>query len=196
MKKTFYEILWSLAEKEGLVSKWKEDGSLIVNKQTYTWSPKALEKLGLSASIGELVIKSEGDTLPTSESFNLSTSIEQKSKSKKTEEEEVTIDWIDDYMFKFSHTKTGVPGKAGDKKDVIKKMIKFLKDYDFTKDEILKAVDLYIANLVSNNSIRFIQECGYFISKKVEGITKSNLATWCAEVRNGGGKKYTSHNVL
>jgi len=195
MKKTFYEILWSLAEKEGLLSKWKEDGYLIVNKQTYSWSPKALDKLGLSASIGELVIKSDEDNLPTSENFNLSTTIEQVSKSKKTEDN-FTIDWIDDYMFKFSQTKIGVPGKAGDKKDVVKKMSKFLKDYDFTKDEILKAVDLYIGNLVSNNAIRFIQECGYFISKRVEGITKSSLATWCTEVRNGGGKKYTSHNVL
>lgn len=195
MKKTFYEILWSLADKEGLVDKWKEDGILAENKLTYSWTPKALEKLGLSGSIGNLVLKQDSDSLPNSESFNLSP-VSAKKETKSKAGEEATLDWIDDYMFKFSQTKIGIPGKAGDKKGVTKKMIKFLKEYDYTQQEILAATDLYIRNLMESKNIRFIQECGYFISKTTEGVQKSNLATWCEEVRKGGGKRYTSHNVL
>jgi hypothetical protein len=177
MKKTFYEILWSLLEKEGIKDKWIEHGLLIQTKDTYSWSPKALDLLRLEASIGEL--KFEGSS-------------KEKSKPKVV----VNLSWIDDYIVKFSHKKIGIAGKATDKKTVLKKMEKFLVEYDYTREEILGGTDLYVDNLLTSGGIAYVQECGYFISKVIDGVPTSNLAKWCEEFRNGGAKRYTSHNIL
>ena len=177
MKKSFYEIAWSLLEKEGLVEKWINEGLLISSKGTLSWTPKTLENLHLTESVGVLKTSVKAD--------------------KTSPKEEVEILWVDEFMFKFSYKKIGIPGKAGDKKAVLKKLTKFMLDYDYTKEEIFLAIDLYVDNLLRTNSMKFIQECGYFISKTVEGVTTSNLAKWCVEARNGGNaQRYTSHNVL
>jgi hypothetical protein len=189
MKKTFYEILWSLAAKEGLLDKWKTEGILLENNLTYAWSPIALEKLGLLASIGELSKDDNSELILDSEHQLIPKTEKQK--------KEPNVDWIDEYIAKFSAKKIGVPGKAGDKKGVVVKMKKFLQEYDYTREEILGAVDLYIDNLHKTASIRFIQECGYFISKTTDGVKKSNLSVWCDEYRrSGGSKRYTSHNII
>ena len=177
MKKTFYEILWSLLEKEGIKDKWIEEGLLISTKNTYSWSPKVLDLLRLEASIGELRVDEDVKVSP---------------KVKVA----VDLSWIDDYVVKFSHKKIGIAGKATDKKTVLKKMENFMLEYDYTIEEILGGTDLYVDNLLSTGSINFVQECGYFISKVVDKVPTSNLAKWCEEFRNGGAKRYTSHNIL
>ena len=177
MKKSFYEIAWSLLEKEGLVTKWINEGLLIESRGTLAWSAKTLENLHLKEAVGVLKITTKTD--------------------KTSSKEEIEIPWIEEFMFKFSYKKTGIPGKAGDKKAIVKKLTKFMTDYDYTKEELFLAVDLYMDNLLRTNSMKFIQECGYFISKTVDGIITSNLAKWCVEARNGGNtQRYTSHNVL
>jgi len=177
MKKTFYEILWSLLEKEGIKDKWIEEGLLVSTKNTYSWSPKALDLLRLEASIGELRVD---------ENVKVSPKVKVA----------VDLSWIDDYVVKFSHKKIGIAGKATDKKTVLKKMENFMLEYDYTIEEILGGTDLYVDNLLSTGNINFVQECGYFISKVVDKVPTSNLAKWCEEFRNGGAKRYTSHNIL
>ena len=177
MKKTFYEILWSLIEKDGIKDKWIEEGLLIATKNTYSWSPKALDLLRLEASIGELKVDDQVKLSPKARVV-------------------VDLSWIEDYVCKFSHKKIGIAGKATDKKTVLKKMEKFMLEYEYSVEEILGATDLYVDNLLTSKNINFIQECGYFISKVIDGVVTSNLAKWCEEYRNGGAKRYTSHNIL
>ena len=87
-------------------------------------------------------------------------------------------------------------GKTTDKVSVVKRLIKFLQEYDYTLADIAKATDLYINTLKSQGSIKFIRECGYFISKKIDGVEQSDLAKWCEELKNGSGPAYNSHQIL
>ena len=79
---------------------------------------------------------------------------------------------------------------------MVKRLIKFLNEYDYSLDEIAKATDLYINTLKEQGSIRYIRECGYFISKKIDGVEQSDLAKWCEELKNGTGPAYNSHQIL
>ena len=172
--------MWSLLEKEGILTRWFDEGLLVTKKNTTFWTPKALEILGLKESIGGVNLSDEPGP--------------------RAREVEVKLpeDWIQDFANKFSAKAIGVPGKGGNIAAVTKKMQKFLKDYDYTSEEILKAVDLYIADLRKTNALRYVQEAHYFISKIHNGVNVSNLAKWCEEVRanKGGDKGYTSHTVL
>lgn len=181
MKKTFYETLWSLLEKQGILQKWFDEGLLVTRKNTTYWTPKALEILGLQESIGGVNLSDEPGGKP-----------------KEVELTAVDLDFLNQYVIKFNHKNLGVAGKGGNLKAITKKMTDFLKEYDYTHSEILKAVDMYIENLRKTNSLPYVQEAHYFISKLDTGKNPiSNLAKWCDEVRTGNGNKgYTSHNVL
>ena len=172
--------MWSLLENQGILQQWFDEGLLVTKKNTTFWTPKALELLGLEESIGGV---------------NLSDKPGQKPR-------EVKVDLLQDlskeFASKFSAKAIGVPGKGGNTVAVSKKIEKFLKDYDYTVEEILKAIDLYIADLKKTNGLRYVQEAHYFISKIHNGVNVSNLAKWCEEVRadKGGDKGYTSHTIL
>lgn len=182
MKKTFYETLWSLLENQGILQKWFDEGLLVTRKNTTFWTPKALELLGLEESIGGV---------------NLSDEEPKKKPREVTVSLNESIDWLEDFLVKFSVKNIGISGKSGNIKAVSKKMSIFLKENDYTKEEILLAVDLYIQTLKKSNNLQFIQEAHYFISKQHNGIVVSNLSKWCEEVRNSGGnKKYTSHTLI
>jgi hypothetical protein len=182
MKKTFYEIMWSLLEKQGTLQEWFDEGLLVTRNNTTFWTPKALDILGLEESIGGV---------------NLS-----DKPGKKPREVEVNVEFISlctNYANKFSARAIGVKGKGGNLPAVTKKMQQFVKDYDYTSDEILAAVDLYLADLKKTNAMRYVQEGHYFISKLIDKVPVSNLAKWCEEARNNKGgtnKGYTSHTVL
>jgi hypothetical protein len=182
MKKTFYETLWSLLEKQGILEKWFEEGLLVTKNNTTFWTPKALEILGLEESIGGV---------------NLS-----DKPGKKPREVEVDVEFISlctNYTSKFSARAIGIAGKGGNLPAVTKKMQQFLKEYDYTHQEILLGVDLYFADLRKTNAMRYVQEGHYFISKIIDKAPVSNLAKWCEEARNnksGANNGYTSHTVL
>jgi hypothetical protein len=172
--------MWSLLEKQGILQQWFDEGLLVTKKNTTFWTPKALEILGLEESIGGV---------------NLSDEPGPKAREVKIQ---ILEDWYQEFANKFSAKAIGIPGKGGNLTAVTKKMQKFVQDYDYTSEEILKAVDLYIADLRKTNAVRYVQEAHYFISKIHHGVNVSNLAKWCEEVRanKGGDKGYTSHTVL
>ena len=182
MKKTFYETLWSLLEKQGILQQWFDDGLLVTRKNTTFFTPKALEILGLEESIGGVKLSDE----------------EPKQKPREVTLGPITemLGWIDEFAAKFSVRNINVAGKGGNIKAIIKKMQQFLSEYDYTKEEILAGVDLYLDNLKRTNSMAFVQEAHYFISKVHAGVTVSNLSKWCDEARNGNTKRYTSHTIL
>lgn len=182
MKKTFYETLWSILEHQGVIDNWIEEGLLLKSRNTYSWSPKALQLVGLEASLGELKVTSEPQPVSP-----------QPTKKKSLDDE---IEWLKDFLVKFSVRNIGIAGKSGNVKAVTKKMNQFLIDYDYTKEEILSAVDLYIANLKKTGSMAYIQEAHYFVSKIIGSVQTSNLAKWCEEVRGGNSQQYTSHTIL
>jgi hypothetical protein len=182
MKKTFYETMWSLLEKQGILQKWFDEGLLVTKKNTTFWTPKALEILELEASIGGV---------------NLSDQEPKKTAREVTSSVVVgLLDWVEEFTNKFSAKNIGIAGKGGNVKAIVKKMHLFLAEYDYTKEEILAGVDLYLDNLKRTNSMAFVQEAHYFINKLHNGVQISNLAKWCDEVRNGNNKRYTSHTIL
>lgn len=184
MKKTFYEVLWALLQKEKMIDKWIYEEKLLHNGTTYSWTPKALEDLDFSKSIGELISSSNSAFVPAN--------------NQTTGKKDIVISatWLGEFINKFSAKNLGVSGKTTDKSSVVKRLIKFLSEYDYTLEDIAQATDLYISTLKSQGNIRFIRECGYFIYKKIDGVDQSDLAKWCEELKNGTGPAYNSHQIL
>ncbi len=182
MKKTFYEVLWALAKQEKMIERWIYEEKLLFNGTTYSWTPKALQDLDVTESVGELSALEKLKTTHINTAPNRDLSIPPT--------------WLADFISKFSAKNLGVSGKTTDKSSVVKRLIKFLSEYDYTLEEISQATDLYISTLKQQGSIRFIRECGYFIFKKVDGVDQSDLAKWCEELKNGTGPAYNSHQIL
>lgn len=189
MNKTFYEVLWALCYQNNQVQDWIDSGLLIRNQLTYSWTPKALEQLGFSNSIGER-------KAPEHDPINGTASkVKEKLADAKVA---LTIEpnFLSTFINKFNKQNIGLSGKTTDKNTVLKKLIKFFKEYpDYSTNDVLEATDLYINDLRSKGSLMYIRECGYFISKKVDGVDQSDLAKWCEEKKNGG-TSYTNHRIL
>ena len=182
MKKTFYEVLWALAKQEKMIDRWIYEEKLLFNGTTYSWTPKALQDLDVTESVGELSALEKLKTTHINTAPNRDLSIPPT--------------WLADFISKFSAKNLGVSGKTTDKSSVVKRLIKFLSEYDYTLEEISQATDLYISTLKQQGSIKFIRECGYFIFKKVDRVDQSDLAKWCEELKNGTGPAYNSHQIL
>ena len=174
--------MWSLLEKQGILQQWYDEGLLVTKKNITFWTPKALELLGLEESIGGVNLSNQ----------------EPKETARVVTSSVVVglLEWINEFAIKFSVKNIGVAGKGGNIKAITKKMQLFLTEYDYTKEEILNAVDLYLDNLKRANNMTYVQEAHYFISKIHNGVQISNLSKWCDEARNGNTKRYTSHTLL
>ena len=72
--------------------------------------------------------------------------------------QEPNLDWINDYRSLFRGIK---PGAMGDRSGVIKKMKKFLKQNNYSPQQILVATNWYI----ENTDARYIMKAHYFIEK-------------------------------
>lgn len=187
MKKTFYDVLWALCESEGLVKKWKDKGLLTYSNSKYSWNPIVNEAIKTEEFKVVGSLPTEEPSKPEIVQFNL----------KKTPKVFNEIDWLEDFAQKFSRKNLGFSGKVTDKKTTLQKMHKFLEMYDYTKDEILAATDMYIDSLKRSGSIKFIRNSGYFISKIIDGVQQSDLASWCEEYRNTGSKgNYNSRSII
>lgn len=190
MKKTFYEILWEMCEAHELIEDWIKKGYLIYSNSRYVWHPDVLFFLGQQEDI-EIVGKLVQETKQVEDLTN------EVLKGKKKVNYDSPIDWIDSFRDKFSSKNLGVTGKTTDIKTVTRKMNMFLEEYDYTKDEILSATDLYINTLKKNGSINYVRGCGYFIYKKIDGVNQSDLANYCEEFRNNGSRaSYNSRTIL
>lgn len=209
-KKGFYEILWLLCQKENLLVKWAGDGYLKKSKNTYYWSPEIYNEFNC-ISVGEIIIDeqidlSEHELEAPKESLESEVNQEtiKKVRGKSAAEKEKSFqesisNQLEEFISLFNNKNIGIPGKTTPKTTVVKKLIKFFQDYpDYTMTDVIEATKLYIANLKKQGSIRFIRECGYFVSKKIDGVDQSDLAKWCEEYKQGGQSfnGYTSHNLL
>lgn len=54
-KKSFYDALWLLCQKEGLVDRWIEEGLIGKSKNTFYFTPAAKERLDINEIIGKKV---------------------------------------------------------------------------------------------------------------------------------------------
>lgn len=184
MKKTFYEVLWSICQQEGYLQDWIDQGYLRHHESTYMWTDKIKELLGPTAVIGKLqsnVVSSELKT-PIKEETKVPFSIEPNQ--------------LREFIDKFSKQNIGLAGKTTEKNNVLKKLIKFFKEYpEYNMNDVIHATDTYISSLKKQGSIQYIRECGYFIYKKVDGVDQSDLAKWCEESKNNGSS-YTSHKII
>lgn len=88
--------------------------------------------------------------------------------------------WINDYRSKFKSLRHNA---MGDPKACLKKMKMFLTDNpQYSKDDIFKAVDLYI----SETDPTYIQQADYFIYKSgMDKIPTSRLTMYCERIKSG-----------
>ena len=104
------------------------------------------------------------------------------------------LDWLEEFIEKFSLKSIGIIGKTSSVKQVGEKMERFVKEYNFDKETILGATDMYIRHWKKQGSPQFIRQAHYFIYKRTErGSETSDLATWC-ETYLKEGKKPNQEN--
>jgi hypothetical protein len=188
VKKGFYDVLWSMCEKENLLTRWILDGYLGKSKDTFYWTPKALAMFECEV-VGEKTIE-----YPPNELSQVS--LEPPKQQKENEKLNEIHNSLEVFIKLFGKQNIGIAGKTTPKITVVKKLLKFFKDYpDYTMQDVIEATNLYIATLKKQGSIRFVRECGYFISKKIDGVDQSDLAKWCEEYKDGG-QNYSSHTLL
>lgn len=180
MKKTFYEVLWSICKRENYLQNWIDQGYLRHYDSTYMWTDKIKELIDSTAVIGKLpstpipVVITEEKKVPFS----------------------IEPNQLREFIDKFSKLNIGFAGKTTEKNNVLKKLIKFFKEYpEYNMNNIIEATDTYISSLKKQGSIQYIRECGYFIYKKVDGVDQSDLAKWCEESKTNG-TSYTSHKII
>jgi hypothetical protein len=193
MKKTFYEVLWAIAKEEKLIDKWIYEEKLLFNGTTYSWTPKALEEADAEEVLGKLQVSRVPGSLKEQSLKEIFIDEPKHSNNKGIV---IPSTWLGDFISKFSAKNLGISGKTTDKSSVVKRLIKFLSEYDYTLEEISQATDLCISYMKQQGSIKYIRECGYFIFKKVDGVDQSDLAKWCEELKNGSGPAYNSHQIL
>lgn len=84
-------------------------------------------------------------------------------------------EWIEDYRALFKGIK---PGSMGDKKACTLKMKDFLRENDYSKDQILIATKRYL----NTTNPLYIQQADYFIYKQSEKVKQSKLRSFCEEI--------------
>lgn len=189
VKKSFYDLLWNLCEDHNMIEVWINEGLLGKSRDTYYWTPKAQNRYNYTI-VGERkgsdLKRQEGRLTPA-----------QRAKQKEEEfHSNVSDNKLEQFITLFSSKNLGVSGKRTPKITVVKKLIQFFENYPmYTMDNVIQATELYIEDHKKNGSIKYIRECGYFISKKIDGIEQSDLAKWCEEAQSGG-QSYTSRTIL
>lgn len=164
------EFAWTfqvkMAEFQYLVRKGLMEIERVGN--TFDFENASLTKLG-EKMLGELesYISTEG----------VSTSTEKVEKIKKEED----LEWLEEWRDLFKDKK---PGGAGNKQGCYKKMKVFLKENpDVTKEEIFAAAEAYFDSL---DSLKYVQQADYFISKGTGQNVSSRLSQWVEYVKEEG----------
>jgi len=87
------------------------------------------------------------------------------------------IEWVDDFREKF---RTINPTRGGTYKEVHKRLVKFYKENDFDKQEILAAVDLYVEDMIkAKQDPKFLKSAHKFIYEGHGNIKSSMLEDYC-----------------
>ena len=164
------EFAWTfqvkMAEFQYLVRKGLMEIERVGN--TFDFENASLTKLG-EKMLDELesYISTEG----------VSTSTEKVDKIKKEED----LEWLEEWRDLFKDKK---PGGAGNKQGCYKKMKIFLKENpDVTKEEIFAAAEAYFDSL---DSLKYMQQADYFISKGTGQNVSSRLSQWVEYVKEEG----------
>ena len=90
--------------------------------------------------------------------------------------------WIDDWRNLWPpRVKSGGRPVRGDKKGCLSKMKKFVKEYDYSKDEIMEATRIYLFEK-SRESYKYMTCADYFIFKNNSSV----LASFCEDIRESG----------
>jgi hypothetical protein len=86
-------------------------------------------------------------------------------------------DWVEKYRGMFSALK---PEARGDKAGTLKKMQNFFSQFpDVRVDEIFAATEMYLNTFKTNQqSVQYLQQADYFISKINKGEKSSRLSTF------------------
>lgn len=108
----------------------------------------------------------------------------RKKKNTKSEVES----WFDEWRKIFPEgSNSGGYRYRGNRLEGLKKMIKFVDLYDFTKEEIFEATEQYVKRFAIRG-YTYMQQAHYFIDKKDSG---SSLASECEGIRENGTNKVT-----
>ena len=67
------------------------------------------------------------------------------------------FNWLDQFIEKFSRKNIGIVGKTSSIKQVGEKMERFVKEYNFDKETILGATDMYINHWKKQGSPQYIR---------------------------------------
>lgn len=87
------------------------------------------------------------------------------------------LNWVDEFRNKFKQVN---PTRAGTYKDVHKRLTKFLKENDFTKNQILGAVDTYLEDMVRHGvDPKFVKSAHKFIYEGQGKLKSSMLEDYC-----------------
>lgn len=90
--------------------------------------------------------------------------------------------WIDEWRTLWpAGVKSGGRPVRGDKKGCLLKMAKFVKEYDYSKEEIFEATRIYVFEKSRENN-RYMTCADYFIIKN----GASTLASFCEDIRERG----------
>jgi hypothetical protein len=127
-----------------------------------------MENYGLIKITGELTI--DGQLVPRNLSIRDKALVEILGTDKQDMDE-----FIEEYRELFPK------GYKGDPKGCKLKMIRFLKEYKYSKELILKATKFYNDMVTMEGKDRFRQQAHYFIKKE----QLSNLAAYCERVKEG-----------
>lgn len=97
--------------------------------------------------------------------------------------------WIDEWRNLFPEgVNTAGYRYRGNKVEVLKKMLKFVALYDFTKEEIFQATKKYVERF-SVRGYNYMQQAHYFIDKKDAG---SSLASECETLKESKPQSETT----
>lgn len=151
-----------------------EKGNLIMNDRYIT----TLSNLGI---IGYDFAKSEYV-------FKMPLFVEEEDLPKEQINHILSEEFVLEYIDKF---KAVNPTRRASKLSVRDRFEKLLKNFhDVTEDEIMKAVDMHIAELSSPN---YLKQADYFIWKQNEGF---NIMRYIEEIRKGPQKQQGAFDIL
>lgn len=166
---TQYFILMSLKNKRELFLNILDDEK---TSKRFIIQYFELVRLGL---IDELLVGNQTSFVLTDKGESLVDLLEKLSTPKVLQKENVE-DWFSEWFDLFPKgIKTGGKLVRSDEKGCLKKMQKFIKDYPFDKNTILKATKEYLNEFEIKNW-EFVKSATYFIHKMGEG---SELAGRC-----------------
>lgn len=92
---------------------------------------------------------------------------------------------------------SGSPSRSS-MKELEKKFMWFLLNYEYSWDTILKATEKYVAEFASNG-YKYMKTSSYFIAKTEGNTTHSLLASYCDMIEDGDDvvtSNYMTHKVL